>query len=780
MRLFAKLFLLLGLCAGVPLAILGGAAMWRSEVLRGVLLDSSARTGESSAAAGEQALYAEARRLHRSVVERRASEMSEFFEADRRLVELTATLARSALAGGPEAASPPQWSDAKMAELRKGPEFDATTLGKAPYTVYHLAPGVSPESVRRPLESLARLGDYFAFSKRETPWLKSIYFAHADGFILGYPAGSPFPADYDPRVREWYLKAVDRGRLTWSNFYADKDGKPVITCTTPLLEGGKVVGVAATDVSLEDYLNRLFDLRELPASDALLVNAHGGIRVAASVQGGGRFSWDSWDWKTAPSVKTYLGGRLAPAFAAALKGEGGAFLVDAQGKPTDDPRAARGGDLLSYARRESRTGAGGKYWFYLVRTPADRVTGPVDEVRGRLDALNKTLGTAIDGMSRTLAGELMAAALLAVGAALGAAWLGAGAVSRPLTALAAAVRRIGKGDFEVSVAAPGDDEVAEVGRAVNEMVKGLKEGVFVKDTFKRYLSASVVEQIIKDPSALRLGGEERELTVFFSDMSGFTTLSETMEPRKLVELLNEYLGAMTDSIFLQEGTLDKYEGDAVMAFWGAPLLQPDHARRACWAALDNRSRLKELCRSWEARGLPTFDIRIGINTGRMIVGNVGSQSHMGYTVLGDAVNTGSRLEQVNKHYGTHILVSEATRKAAGGAVEARELDLLEPRGKKNPIRVYELLGLAGQVPPKKRKGYDLYEAGLAEYRGRAFEAAATAFRGAIEALGEDKAASVLLQRCLVFRDFPPPEGWDGVFRAGGTSVSTHVRMSPNP
>ena len=749
MRLFAKLFLLLTLCAGIPLALLGGTAMWRLSVLRGVLLDSSARTGESSAVAGEQATFGEALRLHRAVVERRASEMSEFFEQDRRFVELTAANARAALRDGPSAASAAQWSDAKMAELRKSPGFDETTLGKAPYSVYHLAPGVAPESVRRPLESLARLGDYFSYVRREMPWLKSIYFAHADGFIIGYPAGSPFPAGYDPRTREWYLKAADRKRLTWSNFYTDKDGKPIITCTLPILEGGKVVGVAAVDVSLEMYLNRLFDLRELPASDALLVNEHGGIRVAASVKSAGKFSWDSWDWKVAPSVESYIGGKLAPAFRAAHKADGGAFLTDAQGRITTDPRAARGGDLLSFARRESRTGAGGKYWYYLVRTPTARVAGPVDEIRDRLYALSGALAKAIDALSRTLARELSWAVFLALLAAMVAAWLGARTVSRPLTALASAVRRVGRGDFETRVPPGGADEVGEVSRAVNEMISGLKEGVFVKNTFKRYLSASVVDQIIKDPSSLKLGGEERELTVFFSDMSGFTEMSEKLKPQELIGLINEYLSAMTDSIFLQEGTLDKYEGDAVMAFWGAPLAQPDHARRACWAALDNRSRLKELCKDWERRGLPSFDIRIGINTGSMIVGNVGSHARMEYTVLGDAVNTGSRLEQLSKHYGTHILISEATRDAAGGAVETREVDLIELRGKKKHIRVYELLGLPGQIPAAKLAGYRLYEHGLVALREGRLSEAEAALRSAIVALGEDRPSALLLERLAV-------------------------------
>jgi adenylate cyclase len=399
-----------------------------------------------------------------------------------------------------------------------------------------------------------------------------------------------------------------------------------------------------------------------------------------------------------------------------------------------------------------------------VRTPVARVTDPARRTRDTLESLQGALTGVIAGETRALSKRLLLAALLALAAALAGAGLGAGVVARPLAALAAAVRRVGRGDLDVRVPVEGRDEVAEVSRAVNEMTAGLKQGVFVKNAFKRYLSASVVEQIIKDPSALNIGGEERELTVFFSDMSGFTSMSESMEPRKLVGLINEYLSAMTDSIFLQEGTLDKYEGDAVMAFWGAPVAQADHARRACWAALDNRSRLKELCKSWAERGLPEFDIRIGLNTGRMIVGNMGSAARMDYTVIGDAVNTGARLEQANKLYGTHILISGATRLAAGGAVEAREIDLLELRGKKNAIRVYELLGLPGQIREARLNGYRIYEEGLAAFRRKDWDDAERLFRAALSILGEDKASSVLLQRVLVFRHHPPPGNWDGVFR----------------
>jgi adenylate cyclase len=756
-RLFAKLFLLLGLCAAIPLAFAAGATYWRSRALGAKLLAASARTGESSASAGEAALFAESRRVHLHVVEVRAAELQDFFEEGRRLVQLQSALARRALAESPDPAGPPLWSDARMSELLRDPEIASATVRVSPYAVYRLAPGVDPEAVRGTLQRLARLGDYYAFSLRETPWLKSLYIGAADGFLIGYPGTAAFPAGYDPRGGDWYKKALKRGYLTWTSIYLDKDGKPVITCAEPIVVDGRLIGVSAADIALESLLDRLFDLAGLPATDAMLVNFFGGVRIAASIDDAGRRRWRSWGPDDAPPVGRFLDGRLEPAFKRALNERSGTLVA--------------GDDLLSFAQVAIRTRAGGKDWYYLVRTPVARVIGPAREARGTLERLQSSLKDVIGSETRTLSAELTAALLLALAGALAGAWFGAGVVARPLAALAAAVRRVGRGDLDVRVPALGEDEIGEVALAVNEMVAGLKEGLFVKNTFKRYLSASVVEQIIKDPSALKLGGEERELTVFFSDMSGFTSMSERMEPQKLVGFINEYLSAMTDSIFLQEGTLDKYEGDAVMAFWGAPIAQDDHARRACWAALDNRSRLKELCKSWAERGLPNFDIRVGVNTGRMIVGNMGSAARMDYTVIGDAVNTGSRLEQANKVYGTHILVSEATRLAAGGAVETREIDLLELRGKKKAVRAFELLGLPGQIPEKKLRGYRAYEEGLAAYRARRWDEAESAFRSALEILGEDKAASVLLQRVLVLRRHPPAEDWDEVFRLGSSASS---------
>jgi class 3 adenylate cyclase/CHASE2 domain-containing sensor protein len=214
----------------------------------------------------------------------------------------------------------------------------------------------------------------------------------------------------------------------------------------------------------------------------------------------------------------------------------------------------------------------------------------------------------------------------------------------------------------------------------------------IRGAFSRYVAPALVDQIMHDPAMLRLGGEKRVCTVFFSDIAGFTNLSEGLSPEQLVEFLNTYLTEVTDIILAQGGMLDKYEGDAVMAVFGAPLKQPDHAERACRAALAVQARLTELRSAWKQRGLPAFITRIGLNSGDMVVGNMGSRERFDYTVIGDAVNLGSRLESANKQYGTYLMISEATREMAGPEkFVTRELDMIRVKGKAEPVRVYELI-----------------------------------------------------------------------------------------
>ena len=220
-----------------------------------------------------------------------------------------------------------------------------------------------------------------------------------------------------------------------------------------------------------------------------------------------------------------------------------------------------------------------------------------------------------------------------------------------------------------------------------------KEKRYIRQTFSKFVSKSVVDELLKYPEKLKLGGEKKILTVLFSDIRGFTTLSEKLTPEELVEHLNQYLQAMTDLVFKYNGTLDKYVGDEIMAFWGAPVELENHALEACKSALEQIEVLKMMNESWKSMGKPGLEIGIGINSGDMVVGNMGSSSRMDYTLMGDNVNLGARLEGTNKIYGTSIIISEATYLLVKDHVVVRELDLIRVKGKEHPVVIYELIEL---------------------------------------------------------------------------------------
>ncbi len=286
----------------------------------------------------------------------------------------------------------------------------------------------------------------------------------------------------------------------------------------------------------------------------------------------------------------------------------------------------------------------------------------------------------------------------------------------------------------------------------------------IKRMFSHYMSDLLIQDLINNPDKLRLGGERRVLTVFFSDLAGFTTLSEKLTPEEVVALLNRYLTAMTDIILTSGGIIDKYEGDAIMAFWGAPIPQNDHATRACIAALDNQSRLADLRREFIEMGLPPVYARIGINTGEMIIGNMGSTQRFDFTVMGDNVNLASRLEGAGKYYGTRIIISEETYRQASDRVEVRELDILQVKGKKVPVKVYELLAKKGDLDESTRQVRDLFAVGLAQYRKQKWPAAIDYFQKVLAVAPEDGPARTFLERSEKFRETPPPPSWDGVYQ----------------
>ncbi|HTR49498.1 MAG TPA: adenylate/guanylate cyclase domain-containing protein [Kofleriaceae bacterium] len=284
-----------------------------------------------------------------------------------------------------------------------------------------------------------------------------------------------------------------------------------------------------------------------------------------------------------------------------------------------------------------------------------------------------------------------------------------------------------------------------------------REKAQLRAVFSQYVSRAVVDRILADPARARLGGERKELTVLFSDIRGFSAFAENMKPEELATFLGEYLTPMSALVLESGGTLDKYIGDAVMAIWSAPVDVPDHAARACEVALRMQEALVALNQSWRERGKPAIAIGIGINTGAMAVGNMGSAARFDYTVLGDQVNLAARLEALTKEYGAGILVGEATARAAGAAFVFRELDVVRVKGRAAAAPVFELVGRVGAARVERAFG----EA-LAAYRRREFAAARAQF-AALAGEHADPAAAALAARCDVLAAEPPPDGWDGVY-----------------
>ncbi len=297
---------------------------------------------------------------------------------------------------------------------------------------------------------------------------------------------------------------------------------------------------------------------------------------------------------------------------------------------------------------------------------------------------------------------------------------------------------------------------------VYHYIKEEREKKKIRGAFQYYLTASVINEMLKDPTKLKLGGDKKDLSVLFSDIRGFTTISEKLTPEELVHLLNEYLTAMTDVVFKHDGMLDKYMGDAIMAVFGAPLDQPDHARRACQTALEMMDELHRLQKKWQAEGKPVLNIGIGVNSGDMVVGNMGSEMRFDYTVMGDMVNLGSRLEGINKEYGSNIIFSEFTYNAVKDFMCCRELDWVRVKGKKLPVKIYELLA-EKKDESKFKELITAFEEGLALYRASRWDEAIAAFQKTLGIRPEDEAARLYIERCNNLKENPPPAPWDGVF-----------------
>jgi adenylate cyclase len=291
-----------------------------------------------------------------------------------------------------------------------------------------------------------------------------------------------------------------------------------------------------------------------------------------------------------------------------------------------------------------------------------------------------------------------------------------------------------------------------------------KDQAFIRNTFTKYVSEKVVNELLQHPELIHLGGEERAISVLFSDIANFTTLSERLSPQALVALLNDYLTEMTDIVLEQGGIIDKYIGDGIMAEFGAPLPIPHHADQAVRTALHMQRRLEELRPQWRQQGLPELSCRVGINTGTMVIGNIGSEQVFNYTVIGDAVNLAARLEGANKHYQTQVMISEFTcAYLTPNLFRTRLLDAIRVKGKSQPVKVYEVYGeITDAIDAEELQYYHAYHEACAAYLERRFEVARVQLDAALALRPKDIAAREMLDRMVGLDPATLPHDWDGV------------------
>lgn len=399
----------------------------------------------------------------------------------------------------------------------------------------------------------------------------------------------------------------------------------------------------------------------------------------------------------------------------------------------------------------------------------DDVNRSLDAVRSDMLALLQADSAVTVDMQRQV--MVVAAALTLFAAALGVvfAMLVSNGVTVPVRRLLEGTRAVEAGQLDEVIAVTTFDEIGHLTAAFNRMVEQLRLKKRILDTFGRYIDPRVVKGLIDAPT-LAAEGQRRVMTVLFCDVAGFTTTSERMTPQGLVKILNQYFSTMSAPVREHEGIIDKYIGDAIMAYWGPPFNEDsEQTRLAALAAIDMLNRLERLRDSFPEiigmRNAPiSFDLRIGVATGEALVGSIGSEHMMNYTVIGDTANLAARLEGANKIYGSHILASEATAMGAADVVETREIDLVAMAGQARPERIYEIMARKGCLTSEQEELRARFVEGLEAYRERSWDAARRAFLQALEIAPEDGPSLTFIRRIDALIAAPPENDWDGSWR----------------
>jgi adenylate cyclase len=404
----------------------------------------------------------------------------------------------------------------------------------------------------------------------------------------------------------------------------------------------------------------------------------------------------------------------------------------------------------------------------LLEKQRDHVAKEILDVTNILDTLTRESAAQVLQQERQVLILNWAITLLVSMIGLGLAWFITRSLVRPLHDLLTGTRKVQAGDLTVKVEVTSTDEVAALTDAFNHMITGLKQKEEIQRTFGHYVDPRIVKNLIEDGGLTR-GGERKNMTIFFSDLEGFTSLCEQIQPDLAVKFLNQYFDQMAAPILANSGIIDKYIGDSIMAYWGPPFSgEADHALLACEAALE-QERLMDAFRKAVPdilgirRNVPHVRMRIGISTGDVTIGNVGSSRQKGYTVIGDSVNLAARLESANKQYGTRIIMSEQTWQHVHGRIETRELDSIRVIGKVEPVRIFEALGRKGEVAQGMLELRDLFAEALNRYRAGDFDRARALWSECARLHPEDPATKLFLARLDQLGRDDAPAGWDGVW-----------------
>jgi class 3 adenylate cyclase len=406
----------------------------------------------------------------------------------------------------------------------------------------------------------------------------------------------------------------------------------------------------------------------------------------------------------------------------------------------------------------------------LVRTDQahDEFNQKIEEIRAEmLSQVGASASVVLRNQHHAVLITLLVTALAAALGLLFALLVSTG-ITRPVQLLLEGAQEVEAGHLDRSIKVITADEIGQLTAAFNRMVEQLRHKERIRETFGRYVDPRVVETLIDQPKLAAAEGQRRVMTVMFCDMKGFTNLSAGMTPQGLVKVMNRYLSTMSEPIREHRGVIDKYIGDAIMAYWGPPFVEEaDEAQFACVAAIEIIERIanlrKELAELLGVRVIPAeVDLRIGIATGEALVGSIGSEIMMNYTIMGDTVNLAARLEAANKLYGTRSLVAEATVAKIDAAIQFREIDRLVLLGQ--PHAVFELLGQNGDITTAQNLLRTRYSEGLAAYRERRWQDARNAFAAALEAAPGDGPSMTFLRRIDELQKSPPDAGWDGSWR----------------